>query len=96
VNAPAGTVPTITLDLGPTPIVARLALAIEAPIRMTRHFLQVAALIAAARDLDNRAAMLELAETYARAAEAGQYSDLIRTEMLRAELRARKLAEHLS
>jgi hypothetical protein len=91
-----GTVPPITLDLGPTQTIARLAIIIEAPIRTVRHFIKVAALIAAARDVNSRAAMLELADAYGRAATAGQYSELIRTEMLRAELRARRLAEHLS
>jgi hypothetical protein len=89
-------IPPITLDLGSTGVLVRLALAIEAPIATVRHLISVARLLAAGADLDTRSAMLAVADAYGRAAVAGQYSELIRTEMLRAELRARRLAEHLT
>jgi hypothetical protein len=88
--------PPIVIDLGQPPAFVRLALAIEAPIRTVRHLLRVGELIAAAADVDRRTAMVELADAYRRAADAGQYSPAIRDAMLRAELRARRLAEHLS
>lgn len=86
----------LTLDLGSPRIALRLAVSTHLPVREIRWLLRLVEAITAATNLDRHAALLEVAEAYGRAAEAGQYSDLIRESMLAAEQRARRLAAHLS
>lgn len=64
-------------------------------VRLVRWMVTLADVLAAAGDTDRHTAMLQLADAYQRAADNGAYSPLLRASMLRAELRARRLADHL-
>lgn len=86
----------ISLQLDQPAITVRLVVAAGEAMRRVRWLLNVADALAAAGDVDRHDALLEIAEAYRRAADAGQYSPLIRDAMLAAELRARRLAEHLA
>lgn len=86
----------ITLDLGQPPSFVRLSIATNVPLRATRWLLRLADCLAEALAVDRKAAMLELAEAYRRAADYSQATPAIRDAMLAREIRARRLAEHLS
>lgn len=75
--------------------IVRLAVAIEAPTRRVRWLLKLAQTLATACDVSDRTAMLQIADSFGRAASDGCYTE-IRDVMLTAEQRARRLAEHLS